>query len=107
MRRFMVLLFACGMLMQVSMSVAVAGEKSFQGRVIYVNSSEIEVKKGKTEMVFSFSAEMKVTDIEGKEAAISMLKPCQMVKVIYTIDQKKHVASLITVKKPADCISKK
>jgi len=95
------------MIMQVSMSVAVAVEKSFQGRVIYVNSSEIEVKKGKTEMVFSFSPEIKITDIDGNEAGISTLKPCQVVKVIYTLDQKEPVAKLITVTKPADCISKK
>ncbi|MFW5770161.1 MAG: hypothetical protein ACOCX9_01880 [Spirochaetota bacterium] len=107
MRRFIVFLFACGMLMQVSMSAAVASEKSFQGMVIYVNASEIEIKKGKKEMVFSFSPGIKVAGIEGEEASISALKPCQVVKVIYTIDQKKPVARLITVKKPADCINKK
>jgi len=84
-----------------------AAEKTFKGRVIYVNSSEIEVKKGKSEMVFALTPELTVTGDEGDAVDVSALELCQVVTVTYILENDGEKAKSIVINKPSDCHIKK
>ena len=86
---------------------ASAAEKTFKGRVIYVNSTEIEVKRGKTEMIFAISPGMKVTGKKGDTVDISALEPCQVVTVTYAVENDRKTARSIAINTLSDCHKKK
>ncbi|HPJ14438.1 MAG TPA: hypothetical protein PK419_04610 [Spirochaetota bacterium] len=59
------------------------GNKTFSGRVISVNGSELIVKKGKTEKTFSVSDETKIYDENGDIISSDLIWVDKIVKITY------------------------
>lgn len=81
--------------------IVFAKEKSFTGRVIYIGDNYIEVKYGKSEKVF-YIQEKSVFVKNNSNVSFADLKPCQVVKVYYTGDNK-LIINKCEIIKESDC----
>ena len=76
------------------------GNKTFSGRIISVNGSELIVKKGKTEITFSVSDKTKIYDENGDIISSDLLWIDKIVKITYN-KKTKEVIEIQIIKRLA------
>jgi hypothetical protein len=83
-------------------TVLLAKGASFKGRVIYINKDYIEVKYGKTEKLF-YVNDKSVFKKGETNVTFADIKPCQVVKVVYTVANKTMYITTCEIIKESDC----
>jgi hypothetical protein len=83
-------------------TVLLAKNAFFKGRVIFTNKDYIEVKYGKTEKLF-YVNDKSVFKKGGTNVTFADIKPCQVVKVVYTVANKTMYITSCEIIKESDC----
>jgi hypothetical protein len=78
--------------------------ETFRGRVIFLNSGQIEIKNGKAEITFNFKDSTIFVSKTGEEKNKDILALCQTVKAFYILEGDKNLLQKIIVQKESNCI---
>lgn len=76
---------------------------NFRGRIIYIDDNLIEVKKGKTELLFYFQDDTVCVSADGETGGKEILENCQNVRVIYTVKNADNILLKVIVLKESNC----
>ncbi|MDY6932610.1 MAG: hypothetical protein SVZ03_00130 [Spirochaetota bacterium] len=80
-----------------------AKKKIFHGRVICVNSDNIEIKRGKIELILYFTENTRYIKMDKTEGSKGIIEICQEVKAYYIKEKKKNMLVKIVILKNSDC----